>query len=106
MKLTGDLQDMLKDSCDMTEHSIILQEWYFNTGEYRFYNDKTERPTSILVNGQGRSLGQETAGSNWIEDKCEGTLWAVWEIEMCIFWHCKKIKSKINHPFYHSFFYP
>ena len=48
----------------MTEHSIILQEWYFNTAEYRFYNDKNERPTSILVNGQGRSLDQETAGSN------------------------------------------
>ena len=64
MKLPGDLQDLLMDSCDMTEHSIILQERYFNTGEYRFYNDKSERPTSILVNGQGRNLGQTTAGLN------------------------------------------
>ena len=85
MKLPGDLQDILKDSCDMTEHSIILQEWYFNTAEYRFYNDKNERPKSILVNGQGRSLDQETAGSNWVEDNSEGTLLAVWEIEICIF---------------------
>ena len=77
MKLPGDLQDLLMDSCDMTEHSIILQEWYFNTGEYRFYNDKSERPTSILVNGQGRSLGQTTAGLNLVEKKSEGTLWEV-----------------------------
>lgn len=62
MELPGDLQELLMESCDMTEHSIILQEWYFNTGEYRFYNDKSERPTSILVNGQGRNLDQTTAG--------------------------------------------
>jgi len=54
MNLPEDLQDLLKDSCDLTEHAIILQEWYFNTAQYRFYNDKSERPTSILVNGKGR----------------------------------------------------
>ena len=55
MKLPSDLQDLLKDSCDKTEHTIILQEWYSDMAKYRFYNDKSQPPTSVLVNGQGRS---------------------------------------------------
>merc|ERR1719290_42607 len=40
--------------CDMTEHSILVQDWYFSTAEYRFFNNKDEEPSSLLVNGAGR----------------------------------------------------
>jgi FtsP/CotA-like multicopper oxidase with cupredoxin domain len=32
----------------------MVQEWYSHTARHRFYQDKEEAPTSILVNGVGR----------------------------------------------------
>jgi len=47
-------------SCDMTEHTIMIQEWYYNTAQHRYSHDKDERPTSLLVNGVGRQSGAIT----------------------------------------------
>jgi len=40
--------------CDMTEHTILLQEWYYNTAQHRYFHNKEEVPSSLLVNGVGR----------------------------------------------------
>jgi len=53
-KMSKTMGDKLANACDKTEHTIMIQEWYYNTAEHRFYNDKEETPTSFLVNGKGR----------------------------------------------------
>jgi len=40
--------------CDVTEHTILVQEWYFNTAQHRYFHNKEEVPSSLLVNGVGR----------------------------------------------------
>jgi len=53
-KLPENVGYRISDACDITEHVIIVQEWYLNTAEHRYNNNPEERPTSILVNGKGR----------------------------------------------------
>lgn len=53
--LPQNLRHKLSTTCDETEHTIMIQEWYFSTAEHRYNNDPEEKPTSILVNGKGRS---------------------------------------------------
>jgi len=43
------------------EHTIMIQEWYYNTAQHRFTHDKEEKPTSLLVNGVGRQSGAITS---------------------------------------------
>ena len=44
----------------MTEHSNLVQDWYYSTAEDRFFNNKDEKPISLLVNDDGRQYSDHS----------------------------------------------
>ena len=35
--LPAEVQDVLEDACDLTEHTIMVEKWYLNVAEYRAF---------------------------------------------------------------------
>merc|ERR1719402_1539265 len=54
-QMPGLLGAKLYEACDKTEHTIMIQEWYSSTAQQRFHHNKDEPPSSLLINGKGRS---------------------------------------------------
>ena len=54
------IRDNAGGSCDMTEHSNLVQDWYYSTAEDRFFNNKDEKPISLLVNDDGRQYSDHS----------------------------------------------
>ena len=85
--------------CNTTDKTSSIQGFINSNGHWKF-NVSQRHAGHIYQNSQN------TAGSNWVEEKLEGTLSKVWGIETLIFRGCKKQKSKIiyRQPFLSNLF--
>jgi len=54
-QISGKLGAKLSETCDKTEHTIMIQEWYSSPAQHRYLHNKDDPPSSLLINGNGRS---------------------------------------------------